>query len=196
MPARLAARIFSRIPPTGSTFPRRVISPVMARLAFTLRWVSAEASEVTMVIPAEGPSFGIAPSGTWIWMFQLSKIPSGKSSRWLCAFRYSSASMADSFITEPRLPVRVSCPFPRLRLVSTNRISPPTAVQASPVTTPAYSLPWYLSREYSCAPRNFSMSFGFSSWVPVNSSLAISSAILRITLLIFFSSSRTPLSRV
>ena len=28
--SRLAARIFSLIPPTGRTFPRRVISPVMA----------------------------------------------------------------------------------------------------------------------------------------------------------------------
>ena len=64
IPARLAARIFSLIPPTGSTLPRRVISPVIARLAFTLRCVKAEANEVAIVIPAEGPSFGIAPSGT------------------------------------------------------------------------------------------------------------------------------------
>ena len=24
---------------------------------------------VAMVIPAEGPSFGVAPSGTWMWIF-------------------------------------------------------------------------------------------------------------------------------
>ena len=64
MPARLAARIFSLIPPTGSTLPRSVISPVIARFAFTLRWVRAEARDVAIVIPAEGPSLGIAPSGT------------------------------------------------------------------------------------------------------------------------------------
>ena len=64
MPARLAARIFSLMPPTGSTRPRSVISPVMARWSRTLRWVSAEAIEVTMVMPAEGPSLGVAPSGT------------------------------------------------------------------------------------------------------------------------------------
>ncbi len=28
----------------------------------------AEAMLVAMVIPADGPSFGVAPSGTWMWM--------------------------------------------------------------------------------------------------------------------------------
>ena len=28
-----------------------------------------------MVIPAEGPSFGVAPSGTWMWIWCLSKKP-------------------------------------------------------------------------------------------------------------------------
>ena len=142
IPARLAARIFSLIPPTGSTLPRRVISPVMARLAFTFRWVKAEAKEVAIVIPADGPSLGIAPSGTWICIFQLSKISSFKLRIEACALMYSSASMADSFITSPKLPVNVSrAPLPRLRLVSTKSISPPTAVHANPVTTPAYSFP-------------------------------------------------------
>ena len=36
-PARLAAKIFSLIPPTGSTLPRNVISPVIAKFFFTLR---------------------------------------------------------------------------------------------------------------------------------------------------------------
>ena len=74
MPARLAARIFSLMPPTGSTLPRSVISPVMAVFLRTLRWVSAEAILVAMVIPADGPSLGVAPSGTWMWMFQWSKM--------------------------------------------------------------------------------------------------------------------------
>ena len=64
IPARLAARIFSRMPPTGRTLPLNVISPVMARAFFTFLPVSDEANEVTMVIPAEGPSFGTAPAGT------------------------------------------------------------------------------------------------------------------------------------
>jgi len=73
-----------------------VISPVIARLAFTLRCVKAEANEVAIVIPADGPSFGIAPSGTWTWMFQLSKISSSRFKSEACALIYSSASIADS----------------------------------------------------------------------------------------------------
>ena len=142
MPARLAARIFSLMPPTGSTFPRSVISPVMANCLRTLRCVKVETKEVTIVIPALGPSFGMAPSGTWICTFHCSKRCSSisKSAAW--AWTYCKASMADSFMTSPRLPVRVSfSPFPLIKLDSTKRISPPTAVQAKPVTTPAYPLP-------------------------------------------------------
>ena len=62
--ARFAANIFSFMPPTGSTRPLNVISQVMARFGRTLRWVNEDAIEVTIVIPAEGPSLGIAPSGT------------------------------------------------------------------------------------------------------------------------------------
>ena len=141
MPARLAARIFSLIPPTGSTFPRSVISPVMARFLRTFLCVRAEMMEVAIVIPADGPSFGTAPSGTWIWMFQFSKMLESMPYRSACALMYSKASTADSFITSPRFPVNVRRePLPLLSEVSTKRISPPTAVQAKPVTTPAYSL--------------------------------------------------------
>src|SRR5438045_7000032 len=64
MPARAAARILSFTPPTGSTLPRSVISPVMAMSRWTGMRVTDESSAVAMVIPADGPSFGIAPSGT------------------------------------------------------------------------------------------------------------------------------------
>ena len=73
MPARLAASTFSLMPPTGSTLPRSVISPVMATFGRTWRPVSSEASEVTMVTPADGPSFGMAPCGTWMWTSVFSK---------------------------------------------------------------------------------------------------------------------------
>ena len=43
--------------------------------AAQLGLVKAEASAVAMVIPAEGPSFGIAPAGTWTWMSCLAKTP-------------------------------------------------------------------------------------------------------------------------
>ena len=45
-----------------------MISPVIATALFTGVCVSAEISEVAMVTPAEGPSLGIPPAGTWIWM--------------------------------------------------------------------------------------------------------------------------------
>ena len=66
IPALFAANIFSLIPPTGSTLPLKVISPVMAMFSFIFRWVNTEAIEVYIVIPAEGPSFGTAPAGTCI----------------------------------------------------------------------------------------------------------------------------------
>src|SRR6516162_998301 len=53
MPPREAASNFSLRPPIGSTRPRSVISPVIAT-------------------PADGPSFGVAPSGTCTWMSFLS----------------------------------------------------------------------------------------------------------------------------
>ena len=64
IPALFAARIFSLIPPTGSTLPLRVISPVMAIPLLTFMPLNADTIDVTMVIPADGPSLGVAPSGT------------------------------------------------------------------------------------------------------------------------------------
>ena len=59
---------------------------------------------------------------------------------------YSKAIVTDSFITVPKLPVIVIAPFPFEIKDSINKISPPTEVQANPVTTPATSLFSYLSR--------------------------------------------------
>src|SRR5205085_2651886 len=66
-PARFAAKTFSFTPPMGSTLPLRVTSPVMAVYGRTGRSVSNDTSAVVMVMPAEGPSFGMAPAGTWMW---------------------------------------------------------------------------------------------------------------------------------
>ena len=52
------------MPPTGSTSPRRLISPVIAVSLRTVRPVSSEASAMNMATPALGPSFGMAPAGT------------------------------------------------------------------------------------------------------------------------------------
>ena len=68
MPTRRAASTFSLMPPTGSTRPDSVISPVIAMSPRTGRPVSSDASAVAIVTPADGPSFGIAPDGTWMWI--------------------------------------------------------------------------------------------------------------------------------
>ena len=41
----------------------------MAIAGFTFRPVSEETNEVTIVIPADGPSLGTAPAGTCTWIF-------------------------------------------------------------------------------------------------------------------------------
>ncbi len=59
----MAAIHFYLIPPTGRTFPLRVISPVIERLSRTGIFKSKETKLVTIVTPADGPSFLVAPSG-------------------------------------------------------------------------------------------------------------------------------------
>ena len=61
------------MPPTGRTFPRRVISPVIARCSARIGPVASDANAVTMVTPADGPSFGMAPAGTCTWTSWRSK---------------------------------------------------------------------------------------------------------------------------
>ena len=70
-----------------------------------------------------------------------------------CALMYSIAMVALSFITLPRLPVMFKLPFPLESIDSIKRISPPTLVQAKPVTTPATSLFSYLSRSNLGEPK-------------------------------------------
>ena len=65
-PARSAAMSFSGRPPMGMTRPVRETSPVMAYSGLTDLPVRREARAVVRVIPAEGPSFGTAPAGTWM----------------------------------------------------------------------------------------------------------------------------------
>ena len=64
IPALCAANNFSFRPPIGSTNPLKVISPVIATFLFTGISVIAEIIDVTIPTPAEGPSLGVAPSGT------------------------------------------------------------------------------------------------------------------------------------
>src|ERR1700739_4230472 len=63
MPAECAATTFSLMPPTGSTKPRRLISPVMAVSLRTVRSVMSETSAMNIDTPALGPSLGVEPDG-------------------------------------------------------------------------------------------------------------------------------------
>ena len=145
MLALLAAKIFSLIPPTGNTLPLNVISPVIARSFLTFLCVITETKQVNMAIPALGPSFGVAPSGTWTWKLYFSNILESILSCSAFDLIYSKANVADSFMTLPKFPVSVKTPFPFEMVDSINKISPPTCVHAKPVTTPATSLFSYLS---------------------------------------------------
>ena len=52
----------------GSTWPVSVTSPVMATSLLTGVSVTSEQMAVAIVTPALGPSLGMAPAGTWMWM--------------------------------------------------------------------------------------------------------------------------------
>ena len=77
-PARWAASDFSRMPPIGSTWPVSVISPVMPTSSATGSPRTSDAIAVAIVTPADGPSFGTAPAGTWMWMSCFANQSSGK----------------------------------------------------------------------------------------------------------------------
>jgi hypothetical protein len=138
MPARCAASAFSLSPPIGSTLPDSVTSPVIAVSARTARQDTSEASAEVIVMPALGPSFGVAPAGTWMWTSCCANQSSGSSGAISarCARTHDSAAWADSRITSPSWPVMESLPEPGIAVASINSTSPPTGVQASPVATP------------------------------------------------------------
>ena len=64
----------------GSTFPRSVISPVIATSERTGRPESADPMAAATVMPAEGPSFGTPAAGKWTWMSQRPNASDGMSS--------------------------------------------------------------------------------------------------------------------
>ena len=194
-PAAAAAITFSLMPPTGSTRPRRLISPVMAVSLRTVRSVISDTSAMNIATPALGPSFGIAPAGTCTWMSDFSKRPASMPSRAARFLTMLSAACALSFITSPSWPVRISLPWPGTRVASMNRMSPPTGVQASPVETPGTLVRMATSLSNLRWPRigtNSPTSMRILSVVPS----ARRTAALRRTLPISRSRFRTPASRV
>ena len=82
---------------------------------------------VAIAMPADGPSLGIAPAGTWTWTSRSNSL-SGIDSHPACARANVHAARADSFITSPSWPVRISSPLPRINDASTNMMSPPAGV--------------------------------------------------------------------
>ena len=59
----ITAIVFSFKPPIGRTFPTSDNSPVIARFAFSFLFLINDKRHEAIVIPAEGPSLGVAPSG-------------------------------------------------------------------------------------------------------------------------------------
>ena len=136
MPARAAAIVFSLTPPIGSTSPRRLISPVIATSGRTARRFSSEASETNIATPALGRPSGSRPPARAHGCRCCRRASGSMPSSLACAFTRLSAACAHSFMTSPSWPVRMSLPLPGMRADSTNRMSPPTGVHASPVATP------------------------------------------------------------
>ena len=89
-----------------------VISPVIARSSATGTPRTSDAIAVAIVIPAEGPSFGTAPAGTWMWTSCSANQFSGSPRAVVCERTHESAACADSCITSPSWPVIVSLPLP------------------------------------------------------------------------------------
>jgi len=50
---------------TGNTYPFNDISPVIAIIDFKGIFQKREINAQTIVIPADGPSFGFPPAGKW-----------------------------------------------------------------------------------------------------------------------------------
>ena len=112
MPWRRAASAFSRMPPTGSTSPESVISPVIATSGRTGTPRAADTIAVAIVTPADGPSFGMAPAGTWMCRSCLLSISGAMPSATASCRTWLSAARADSCITLPSWPVSVRWPLP------------------------------------------------------------------------------------
>ncbi len=140
MPPRRAARSFSFRPPIGRTRPRRLISPVMATSRSTGLPVSSETIAVVMATPADGPSFGVAPSGTCTWISVVLNTVGLMPSMTDRDRTSELAAWIDSFMTSRRLPVTFILPRPGILTASMVSRSPPVSVQARPVTAPSWSV--------------------------------------------------------
>ena len=140
MPPRCAASSFSFRPPIGSTWPRSVISPVIATSAAHRDLRSAPTpARCTCRCRRSG-----RPSASRLRARECARRPSGRSpdrGRAIAARLRTTviAAWIDSCITSPSWPVCVSLPLPGTTAASIVSSSPPTSVHARPVTRPTWS---------------------------------------------------------
>ena len=138
MPTRHAASTLLRMPPTGTSAPDSVNSPVIATLPCTARPVRAETRATAMVTPADTPSFGCPPAGRCTCTSASRSNPASTPARRSALSRTQvRATSADSVASGPSAPVTRSRPRPGTVRASTNSTSPPATVAARPTATPA-----------------------------------------------------------
>ena len=94
---------------------------------------------VAIVTPADGPSLGIAPAGTWMCRVCFSNTSRSMPSSAAFDRIQDSAARADSRMTSPSWPVRMNSSLPSIRVTSTATTSPPTSVTTRPVADPVWS---------------------------------------------------------
>ena len=134
-PWRSAAIVFSFRPPIGRTRPRMrdlTRHGDIARAPGVS--VSAETIAVQIVMPADGPSFGTAPSGKWTWIsFVLIKIRVDAQLP-VHGVRMIAHGRHGTTPSSRRRDCRSApaCRVPSTTLTSTSSVSPPTAVHARP----------------------------------------------------------------
>ena len=97
-------------------------------------------------------------------------------------------------MTVPKFPVMVRFPFPSLKILSMNRISPPTCVQAKPVTTPG--TPVISDKLFGRGTPKISSILSMEILESYSFPIAVCRATHRATAAICFSNPRTPLSEV
>ena len=113
---RWAAIHFSFIPPTGSTNPYKLSSPVIAKSYFTRLPVKSDTMATVIVTPADGPSLGVDAAGKWTCksnyfirrssslLFSLTTLTAGVLTRpnyHIFALIQLKPVTIDSFITSP-----------------------------------------------------------------------------------------------
>lgn len=138
---------FYLTPPTGNSCPLKVIYPVIDNDSLTGTLSMRDTRQVTMVIPADGPSFFIPPAGKckWTEIFYNSstcsvilKLPSLQMAKSFLFDRiHDRAMFILYFIVLPSWPVTSIIAFEFGYFTAyTSNIFPPISVQAMPFTIP------------------------------------------------------------